>query len=69
MLFIGYGGNALLCLWIEAIGIIRNPINLINPLYHVNVLIRWLTTPLSWLLILVTLAGVGLNALTDRSQE
>lgn len=63
---IGYGGNGLLFLYIETVGILRNPINLINPLYHLQVIIALLTTPLFWLLLLVTLAGVGVAALSEK---
>lgn len=69
MYAIGFGGNALLFLYIEAVGVIRNPFNLINPLYHIEVVIAWVTTQWFWLLLLVTLAAFGVSALGKAAEN
>lgn len=65
--FIGYGGNALLFLYIEAVGIMSNPLQLINPLFHIGVIIQMFVTPLFWLFLLITLAAFGLMHIQENS--
>lgn len=60
MMWICYIGTSLVFLAFEIGGLVSNPLNLINPLYHLEVTFATLTQPGTWILFVIGLAGYGL---------
>ena len=54
---LGFVGQILLYLTIMATAISEHPINIVNPLLHVQIILQMLVTPLFWILVAVTALG------------